>query len=386
MSVLPGSLPGVPDQDLVRDADEILVGFTRALRAAGVRVTLDRTHGYLTAVSLVGLHDARMTYDAGRATLCASPEDLVRYDEVHRAYFNASEALPRERRGEAMTPTFTELSMSHDEGAGDGPMDDEVVRAMASDADLLRERDVAGLSVGEKQRLNALLATLRPRLPVRRVARHHPWRRGRVDPARTLRASLRRMGEPAPVEWRRRARRPRRALLLLDVSGSMRGYAEVLLRLAHRISAAAASQGGHVETFTLGTRLTRVTRSLRIHEVERAIVSAGRAVPDWSGGTRLGETMETFMTRSGQRGAARGAVVVVFSDGWEHGDPALLAEQMRRLRGIAHRVIWVNPHRGKIGYEPVQQGMMAVLPFVDDFVAGHSLATYGELIEVIARA
>jgi uncharacterized protein with von Willebrand factor type A (vWA) domain len=370
----------------VRDADEILIGFTRALRAAGVRVTQDRTHGYLTAVSLVGLHDAQGTYDAGRATLCASPEDLLRYDEVHRAYFNASEGLPRERRSEAVTPTFAELPMSHEEGVGDGPMDDDVVRGRASDAELLRERDVAGLSVAEKQRLGSLLASLRPRLPVRRVARQDPWRRGRVDASRTLRASLRRMGEPAAVEWRRRARRPRRALLLLDVSGSMSAYAEVLLRLAHRISQAAAAQGGRVETFTLGTRLTRVTRSLQINDVERALVSAGREVPDWSGGTRLGETMETFMTRSGQRGAARGAVVVVFSDGWERGDPALLAEQMRRLHGVAHRVVWVNPHRGKIGYEPVQQGMMAVLPFVDDFVAGHSLATYGELIEVIARA
>jgi uncharacterized protein with von Willebrand factor type A (vWA) domain len=383
MSIPPGSTGAT-----VRDADEILIGFTRALRAAGVRVTQDRTHGYLTAVSLVGLPDARRTYDAGRATLCASPEDLVRYDEVHRAYFNASEGLPRERRVEAVTPTFTELPMSNDEGVGDDEevSDDDVVRARASDADLLRERDVAGLSAAEKYRLDALLAGLRPRLPVRRVARQDPWRRGRVDASRTLRASLRRMGEPAPVEWRRRARRPRRALLLLDVSGSMSAYAEVLLRLAHRISQSGAAQGGRVETFTLGTRLTRVTRSLQVNDVERAIVSAGREVPDWSGGTRLGETMQTFMTRSGQRGAARGAVVVVFSDGWERGDPALLAEQMRRLHGIAHRVVWVNPHRGKIGYEPVQQGMMAVLPFVDDFVAGHSLATYAELIEVIARA
>ena len=317
------------------------------------------------------------------------PEDLVRYDEVHRAYFNASEGLPRERRREAVTPAFTELPTSHDDSAGDGTAeedDEDVVRARASEADLLRERDVAGLSASEKQRLNALLATLRPRLPVRRVARQDPWRRGRVDASRTLRASLRRMGEPAPVEWRRRARRPRRVLLLVDVSGSMSGYAEVLLRLAHRISRAGAAQGGRVETFTLGTRLTRVTRSLHVHDVERALVSAGREVPDWSGGTRLGETLETFMTRSGQRGAARGAVVVVFSDGWEPGDPALLAEQLRRLHGVAHRVVWVNPHRGKIGYEPVQQGMMAVLPFVDEFVAGHSLATYGELIEVIARA
>ncbi len=194
------------------------------------------------------------------------------------------------------------------------------------------------------------------------------------------------MGEPAPVEWRRRARRPRRVLLLVDVSGSMSGYAEVLLRLAHRISRAAVAQGGRVETFTLGTRLTRVTRSLALHDVERALVAAGREVPDWSGGTRLGETLQTFMARSGQRGAARGAVVVVFSDGWERGDPALLGEQVQRLHGIAHRVVWVNPHRGKVGYQPVQQGMMAVLPFVDDFVAGHSLATYSELIEVIARA
>jgi uncharacterized protein with von Willebrand factor type A (vWA) domain len=383
------SAPSAPaPRGTVRDPDEILIGFTRALRAAGVRVTQDRTQGYLSAVSLIGLHDARGTYDAGRATLCASPEDLVRYDEVHRAYFNASEGLPRERRGAAVTPAFTMLPTSHDDSMSDDTGEDaeDVVRAKASDADLLRERDVAGLSASEKQRLNALLATLRPRLPVRRVARQDPWRRGRVDASKTLRASLRRMGEPAPVEWRRRARRPRRVLLLVDVSGSMSGYAEVLLRLAHLISRAGAAQGGRVETFTLGTRLTRVTRSLLVHDAERALVSAGREVPDWSGGTRLGETLQTFMTRSGQRGAARGAVVVIFSDGWERGDPALLAEQLRRLRGIAHRVVWVNPHRGKIGYEPVQQGMMAVLPFVDEFVAGHSLATYGELIEVIARA
>ncbi|MCW2849904.1 MAG: hypothetical protein JWR90_3878 [Marmoricola sp.] len=380
------SLPQAP-APTVRDADEILVGFTRALRAAGVPVTQDRTHGYLTAVSLVGLHDHRATYDAGRATLCASPEDLVRYDDVHAAYFNAAEGLPRERRGSAMTPSFTDLPLADDAGdEGDGPTDDEAVRARASDADLLRERDVAGLSVAERQRLNALLGGLRPRWPVRRVARHDPWRRGRIDASRTLRASLRRMGEPAEVEWRRRSRRPRRALLLLDVSGSMSGYAEVLLRLAHRMSQAMAAQGGRVETFTVGTRLTRVTRSLDLHDVERAIVAAGREIPDWSGGTRLGETMERFMSRSGQRGAARGAVVVVFSDGWERGDTAVLAEQMRRLHGMAHRVVWVNPHRGKIGYEPVQQGMIAVLPFVDDFVAGHSLATYSELIEVIARA
>jgi len=155
-----------------------------------------------------------------------------------------------------------------------------------------------------------------------------------------------------------------------------------LLRLAHRYLMTA----GQVEVFTIGTRLTHLTRAMRVHDAERAIVAAGRAVPDWSGGTRLGEGLRAFLDRWGQRGLARGAVVVVFSDGWERGDTALLAEQAARLQRIAHRVVWVNPHRGKAGYQPVQQGVLAVLPYVDDFVAGHSMATYDELVGVVARA
>ena len=230
-----------------------------------------------------------------------------------------------------------------------------------------------------------MFATLRPRPPRRRTSRHQRWHRGTVDAPRTLRASLRRMGEPADIAWRRRGNKPRRVVLLVDVSGSMSGYADALLRLAHRFTQA-APPGGVVETFTVGTRLTHLTRALRGKDAERALVAAGETVPDWSGGTRLGETLQIFLDRWGQRGLARGAVVVVFSDGWERGDPALLAEQMARLQRIAHRVVWVNPHRGKHGYEPVQQGVVAVLPHVDDFVAGHSLATYAELVEVVARA
>ena len=190
------------------------------------------------------------------------------------------------------------------------------------------------------------------------------------------------MGEPAEIAWRRRGVRPRRVVLLVDVSGSMSGYADALLRLAHRFTQACAA----VETFTVGTRVTHVTRALRLRDPERALIAAGETVPDWSGGTRLGETLGFFLDRWGQRGLARGAVVVVFSDGWERGDPSLLAEQMARLARIAHRVVWVNPHRGKAGYEPVQQGVLAALPHCDDFVAGHSLATFAELTEVVSRA
>jgi uncharacterized protein with von Willebrand factor type A (vWA) domain len=141
-----------------------------------------------------------------------------------------------------------------------------------------------------------------------------------------------------------------------------------------------------VEVFTLGTRLTHVTRALHHRDADRAIVAAGEAVPDWSGGTRLGETLRVFLDRWGQRGMARGSVVVVFSDGWERGDAALLGEQMARLRRVAHRVVWVNPHRGKAGYEPVQGGIAAALPYCDDLVAGHSLAAFAELVEVVGRA
>jgi uncharacterized protein with von Willebrand factor type A (vWA) domain len=177
-------------------------------------------------------------------------------------------------------------------------------------------------------------------------------------------------------------------VLLVDVSGSMSDYADAILRLAHRIGTGAAGQWGSrpVEVFTLGTRLTRVTRAMRLHDAGRALAAAGETVPDWSGGTRLGETLKAFLDRWGARGLARGAVVVVFSDGWERGDASMLGEQAARLHRLAHRVVWVNPHRGKDGYQPLQQGVLAVLPHVDDFLAGHSLATFSRLLEVLADA
>ncbi len=174
-------------------------------------------------------------------------------------------------------------------------------------------------------------------------------------------------------------------MLLIDVSGSMSPYADSLLRLAHTFVQATGPRGS-VEVFTMGTRLTHVTRALGERDPDRALVAAGQAVPDWSGGTRLGESIGAFLDRWGRRGMARGAVVVVFSDGWEREGPELLGEQMRRLAALAHRVVWSNPHRGKAGYQPVQQGIVAALPHIDDFVAGHSLATFEELIEVVARA
>lgn len=366
--------------------DEVLLGFTRALRAAGVAVTQDRAHGFLTAVAAVGAGDRQATYWAGRATLCASPDDLARYDQMFAAWFDPRDGLPRARPRE--TPRAEAAHLLPDvegaDGAGDG--EDDVVRAKASAAEVLRHRDVASLDAAERRRLAGMFARLSLRPPRRRTARHRAWHRGDLDASRTLRNSLRQLGEPGEIAWRRRGVRPRRVVLLVDVSGSMSAYADALLRLAHRLTQSARATSGIVETFTIGTRLTHVTRALRSRDADRALVAAGEVVPDWSGGTRLGETLRVFLDRWGQRGMARGAVVVVFSDGWERGDAELLGEQMARLQRIAHRVIWVNPHRGKAGYEPLQGGVVAALPHCDDFLAGHSLATFADLTEVIARA
>ncbi|MBD8868412.1 vWA domain-containing protein [Nocardioides donggukensis] len=364
-------------------ADEILLGFTRALRAAGVPVTQDRGHGFLRAVSMVGLDDRQATYWAGRATLCAGPDDLDRYDQVFEAWFNARDGLPRSVPAQESSST---VLLDVPEGDGETGEADEAVRAAASAEEVLRHRDVAALSASEKRRLEGMFDDLRPRSPLRRTARHQRWHRGDLDANRTLRNTLRRMGEPGDIAWRRRGVKSRRVVLLIDVSGSMSGYADPLLRLAHRFATAPGAGSRPVEVFTIGTRLTRITRAMRLRDAERALVAAGETVPDWSGGTRLGETLQVFLDRWGARGLARGAMVVVFSDGWERGDASHLAEQMARLRRVAHRTVWVNPHRGKAGYEPVQQGVLAVLPHVDDFVAGHSLATYAELVEVVARA
>jgi uncharacterized protein len=361
--------------------DEVLLGFARALRAAGVPVTSDRERTFLQAVAEIGIDQREGTYWAGRATMCAGPADLERYDQVYAAWFSAAPDGARTSRAPRSAQPHSQLGEAEPEG-GEGDGDAMLVRAAASATEVLRHRDVADLDAAERARLAALFAQLDPRSPLRRAHRHTPWRRGVVDLPQTLRAELRQMGEPAEARWRRRGVRPRRVVLLVDVSGSMSAYSDALLRLAQRFCAS----GLPVEVFTMGTRLTHVTRQLRQRDADRALIAAGHAVPDWSGGTRLGDSVAAFLERWGRRGMARGAVVVVFSDGWERESPEHLGEQMRRLRTLAHRVVWVNPHRGKEGYLPLQQGIVAALPHVDEFVAGHSLAAFEELIEVVARA
>jgi len=366
-----------------RDVVDTVLGFARTLRAAGVAASPDRVEAMLSAIGALDVLHMTDVYWAGRLTLCSGPDDLDRYDAAFTAWFAgerprpARSAPPEQQIVSAMAP------LTDDSGEGEESADSQQLAVQASAAEVLRHRDVSELTVAEREHMRRLFALLQPASPMRPARRRRPSPVGSVHPARTVRRALRDGGEVTRLLHRRAAPRPRRVVLLVDVSGSMSPYADALLRFAH---AAVRARPSSTEVFTIGTRLTRVTREMRLRDPDKALSASGSAIPDWSGGTRLGEVLKAFLDRWGQRGMARGAVVVVCSDGWERGGTELLGEQMARLRRLAHAVVWVNPHKGREGYEPLTGGMQAALPSIDHFVSGHSLAAFEELSGVIERA
>ncbi|MGW6461207.1 vWA domain-containing protein [Streptomyces sp. NPDC055078] len=362
------------------DPTAVVIGFAHRLRAAGVAADSERVQAFLGALGVLGPQRRRDVYWAGRLTLCGSRDDLERYDRVFAACFGRPPP-PVRRRPAAVPRVFTRPAPAGTPAPGDGRTAHRA-GSSASATEVLRRRDIAALSPAERAELRRLLAAFTLTGEARRTARLRPAGRGVLDPRRTVRELLRHGGEPAALRHRTRTDRPRRVVLLLDVSGSMDPYADALLRFAH-----AAVRGSRTtEVFTLGTRLTRVTRELAHRDPDEALAAAAAAVPDRSGGTRLGETLRAFLDRWGQRGTARGAVVVVISDGWERGDPALLAAQMRRLRRLAHRVVWANPRKARPGYQPLAAGMAAALPSVDAFTEGHSIAALERLADTVRGA
>ncbi len=358
---------------------DTLVGFARTLRAAGVAAGPDRVQAMVAALGELGVCRRDDVYWAGRLTLCSGPDDLPRYDAAFTAWFGGE--VPPPMRPVPRTEVRREVAMPVDATAGDRPDTDPSRAATASPAEVLRHRDVARLTPAERDEVRRMIALLRSPAPLRPSRRLVPDRHGPLDPRRTVRAMLERGGEPARLRRQHRTRRARRVVLLVDVSGSMAPYADAVLRFAH----ACVRQRPRTEAFTIGTRLTRVTREMAATDPDAAMAAVSSVVPDWSGGTRLGEELKAFLDRYGQRGAARGAVVVVVSDGWERGDPTLLGEQMHRLHRLAHRVVWVNPHKAREGFAPLTAGMATALPWVDDFVEGHSLAAFERLGALISQ-
>jgi uncharacterized protein with von Willebrand factor type A (vWA) domain len=360
----------------VTDVIATMTGFARTLRAAGVAADHERTQNLLRALSVLDTAVQGDVYWAGRLTLCASPDDLARYDRCFTAYFGGLRAVPG--RPDPPTVVITRHTAAQDGGEGRGEEQDALATS-ASATETLRNRDVAALSPAERAEIHRLVALLGGRRAQRGSRRFTPAHRGVLDDRRTIREMLRRGGEIDRPRRRTHRSRPRRVVLLVDVSGSMAPYADTLLRLAHAL---VRSEPRATEAFSVGTRLTRLTAELRHRDPGLAMDAVSAAIPDWSGGTRLGEELKEFLTLH----AARGATVVIASDGWERGDAGLLGAQMARLSRLAHRVLWVNPHKGHDGYQPLTAGMRAALPHIDDFVAGHSLAAFEELAERLAHA
>jgi uncharacterized protein with von Willebrand factor type A (vWA) domain len=353
---------------------DAVVGFGRALRAAGVEVESRRLQAFRRAAEAV----PDDLYWAGRTTLVGRRDELPVYDRVFREYFGGAKpsvGLPFRHELRRATAAVLPFDGRATEGSGSAEA------ALASAAEVLRHKSFDDCTPAELAELSQLIARLRLLAPRRRTSRRRPARDGAPDLRGTLRRALRAGGELQLLSRRARTLRRRRLVLLLDVSGSMTAFGRALVALAH----AAVRSDRHFEAFAFGTRLTRLTRALDTPQPDIAYRRAADAAVDWDGGTRIGDSLAEFLDRYGHPGLARGAVVVICSDGLDVGDPTVVAAQMARLGRLAHQVVWLNPLAASETYEPLARGMAAALPHVDLFASGHSLASLEEIAVVIER-
>ena len=354
-----------------RDAGELAVAFTRVLRGAGLRVPTSSAIAFGEALAVTGLDDRDTTYWAGQATLVRRPEDRELFDRAFEVFWEHATGVPAEPDEEPVRITLA-IDDDSDDDPDDGPdqappNDDPTIELRFSATEVLRQKDFADYTPEELVDAQELMSRLRLVGSPRRSLR-------------LTRAAMRSGGEPLRRHYHERSTRNRRLVLLLDVSGSMEPYARALIRFVH----AAVAGRQKVEAFALGTRLTRITRELGSRDPDEALRRAAARVVDYGGGTRLGDGMRAFNDEWGQRGMARGAIVVILSDGWDRGEPEVLAEQMERVHRAAHKVIWVNPLKVTPGYAPLARGMAAALPHVDAFVEGHSIDAIDELARQIS--
>ena len=359
-------------------AEDVVVSLVARLRAHGVTVPVGSTIAFATALAEVGAAHRQPAYWAGRATLVHDPADVAAYDDAFNATFGdgpvPADALPH------LDVTLLIDGDDDADVAADGLEAGPSLALRWSAQEALVDKDFAACSPEELAEAQALMAGLRIAAAPMAARRRHPARRGELDLGATHRRALRTGGEPLRLARRAQGRRARSLVLLCDVSGSMEPYARVLVRFGQ----VAVRGRRRTEVFTLGTRCTRITRELGSHDADAALASATAAVQDWSGGTRLGEGLRSFNDGWGVRGLARGALVVILSDGWDRGDADLLGEQMARLGRVAHEIVWVNPLRAQPGFAPIAGGMAAALPHIDRLVEGHSLRSLAALAEGLA--
>jgi hypothetical protein len=394
-------------ETLELDLPPLAVALSRRLHDAGLPATAERSAAFARALTLVEPVARRSLYWTARALFVSDRSQVAAFDAVFAAVFgdrsteepdvatldqSASAPAPADAREPARrdAPPQGERDRepriapsSADARPGErGEADEEaLVPVLASEQELLASKRFEELGPAELAQVYRLMRTLSLATPRRRTRRYEKGRRGgRLDMRRTLRASLRTGGDPIALRRRRRRIHRRRLVMLCDISGSMEPYARAYVQLL----TSAAGSGPDAEVFVFATRLTRLTRALATRSPERAIQRAAQAAPDWSSGTRIGEALKAFNDRHGRRGMARGAVIVILSDGWERGDPELVGREMARLARLAHRVVWVNPRVGAPGFTVAAGGMLAALPHCDALLSGHSFEALAEVADAIA--
>ncbi len=370
------------------------------MRGLGLDVNPGRMIDLIRGLEYIEIGRKTDFYHAARSLLVHRCEDLPLFDEAFEVFWRKPpegwtsldlRALGERRR--FRRPTFTTpppqntdptSSSKEAEGGSEEETRSPVLQATLtySSREVLRHKDFAELTSEELEAIKRLMTDLVWQLGEKRSRRRRPGNGQLLDLRRTLRHNLRYGGEV--ILWARRTPKfkPRSLVIIADISGSMERYTRLLL---HFIYGLGRGLNQPVEAFVFSTRLTRITRQLRGRDLERALRAVSQSVPDWSGGTRIGEAVKSFNFEWARRVLGRGAVVLFISDGWDRGDVDLLRREMARLQRSCFRLVWLNPLLGSPDYEPLAGGMRAALPFVDDFLPAHNLASLDDLADHLGR-
>ena len=356
--------------------DRHLVDFVDMLRSAGVKISLGSSIDFGLAVTELGAGSSEDIYWAGRSTLLNRPEDTSIYNKVFKSHWLGIASMADEvNKLPALNLLFDDLS-DESEFEDSLKLENDFVSVKYSSFEILSSKDFSSCNKLELQELFRLMNEIRFTGEMKKSRRTVKTKKHRkFDFERSVKSSFRTGGEIVNRCFQESGKRRRRLVLLLDISGSMEVYARVLIRFVHAVMLSRSD----VEAFSLGTRLTRLTKELSTRNPDAALSRASDVVDDWSGGTRLGEGIKEFNDRWGIRGMARGATILILSDGWDRGDSEIVGEQMKRLHRVAHRIVWANPLKATPDYEPLAKGMAAALPHIDNFVEGNSFDSLKDL-------
>ena len=367
------------------------VRFSRDLRQAGVLVTPSQTETFALALQFVPLLEPRAFADTARTCLVSKREDLIKFGSVFRAFWLelGLGGMPDELLNQLSLPNKQQKPRPaevRDTGASrtDSPPTDLPPQPLTERAltyslsETVKAKRFDQMNVYELEAAKAALRRFAWRIGQRRTRRFKAAPKGeRLDYRKSFRTALKYGGEWLKLEWRKPSHKPRPLVVLADVSGSMERYARLLLHFMHAVTQRLERR--NIETFAFGTRLTRITKNLERRDVDTALKGVGASVNDWSGGTRIGASLEVFNRLYAKRVLGRGAVVLIISDGWDMGEPNILGAAIERLQKTCHRLIWLNPLIGTTDYQPQTRGLLAALPFIDDFLSIHNLNSLEQL-------